>query len=97
MFYFSSIYSLRWTSFYTTYVTPPIVVLALDSICSISLCGIRSDGHGNPDPCGITGMGVTGTGMGEKKVTHDVSVPVLVGDGSMTCSTLMRDMSVTQY
>ena len=37
------LYSLRWTSFYTTYVTPPIVVLAPASICSISLCGIRTD------------------------------------------------------
>ena len=48
-----------------------------------------SDGHGNPDPCGIAGTGVTGTGMGEKKVTRDVPVPVLVGHGSV--------LRVTQY
>ena len=58
---------------------------------------MHSDGHGNPDPCGIVGTGVTGTGTGEKKVTRDVPVPILAGDGSVTCSTLMCDMSVTQY
>ena len=44
------------------------------------------DGHGDPNWCGIAGMGVTGTGMGEKKNTHDVPVPVSVGDGSVTHS-----------
>ena len=45
-----------------------------------------SDGHGNPDPCGIAGTGVTGMGTGEKKVTRDVPIPVLAGDGSVTRS-----------
>jgi len=45
-----------------------------------------SDGHGNVNPCGIVGTGVTGTGTGEEKITHNVPVPVLAGDGSMTRS-----------
>jgi hypothetical protein len=44
-------------------------------------CHDGSDGHRSLDLCGIVGMGVTGTGTGEKKVTCDVPVPVLVGDG----------------
>jgi hypothetical protein len=47
-------------------------------------CRLTSDGHGNLNPCGIVGTGVTGMGTGEKKVTCDVPVPVLAGDGSVT-------------
>ena len=54
--------------------------------------GPISDGHGNANPCGIAGTGVTGMGTDEKKITCDVPVPVLVGDGSVTRSvrTLMH-------
>ena len=45
---------------------------------------LDSDGHGNANPCGIAGTGVTGTGTGEKKITRDIPVPVLVGDGCVT-------------
>jgi hypothetical protein len=47
---------------------------------------LASDGHGNVNPCGIAGTGVTGTGTGEKNITRDVPVPVLAGDGSVTRS-----------
>jgi len=51
-----------------------------------------SDGHGNVNPCGIAGTGVTGTGTGDQILIRDIPVPVLAGDGSVTRS-LMRDVS----
>src|SRR5258708_7643675 len=35
-----------------------------------------SNGHGNPNPCGIAGTGVTRTGTDEQTFIHDVPIPL---------------------
>ena len=45
-----------------------------------------SDGQGYVTLSRVMGTGYHGTGMGEKKITRNVPVPVLAGDGSVTRS-----------